>query len=161
MKWGQQRWDLQPHYHLGYVLFFFGKTRPSTIIDHPTSLALSPPDMADRRARSGGKQSVRMVVSSLEATTKLSAPQTNVTFRPQQSGRLGQSVEHVPSKNASDMPLDLPDLLEIPDDDDDCDEEEEDEADVLENSFFGATEHTIPAETKAPMSICATIVLII
>jgi len=115
--------------------------------------------MADRRARSGGKQSVRVVVSSLEATTKSSAPQTNVTFRPQQSGHLGQSVEHVPSKNASDAPLDLPDLLEIPDDDDDCDEEEEDEADVLENSFFGATEHTIPAETKAPVSICATIVI--
>jgi hypothetical protein len=62
----------------------------------------------------------------------------------------------MPSENASDVPFDLPDLLEISDDDDD--DEEEDEGDVLENRFFDTTEHTIP-ETKAPVSIC-TIILI-
>jgi hypothetical protein len=111
--------------------------------------------MADRRARSGKKPSVHVVVSSLGATTKSSVSQTNITFRPQQSGRLGQSVGHMPSKNASDVPFDLPDLLEISDDDDD---EDEDEGDVLESRFFGTTEHTIP-ETKAPVSMC-TIILI-
>jgi hypothetical protein len=114
--------------------------------------------MADkRRARSGGKTSVHVVVSSLEETTKLSAPsQTNVTFRPQQSGRLGQSVEHMPSENTSDVLFGLPELLEIPDDDDDECDEAENEADVLENNFFGPTEHTIPDETKAPVSMRAT-----
>ena len=126
-----------------------------------STLILSPSDMADkRRARSGGKPSVRVVVSSLEDTTKLSAPsQTNVTFRPQQSDHLGQSVEHMPSENTSDVPLGLPDLLEIPDDDDDECDEEENEADILENNFFGPTEHTIPVETKAPVSMCATIAI--
>ena len=125
-----------------------------------STLILSLSGMADkRRARSGGKPSVRMVVSSLEDTTKLSAPsQTNVTFRPQQSDHLGQSVEHMPSENTSDVPLGLPDLLEIPDNDDKCDEEEN-EADILENNFFGPTEHTIPVETKAPVSMCATIAI--
>jgi hypothetical protein len=65
------------------------------------------------------------------------------------------------SENTSDVPLGLPDLLEMPDDDDDDDEcdEEENEADILENDFFGSTEHTIPAETKAPVSMCATIAI--
>jgi hypothetical protein len=132
---------------------FLGK-----LVDQQSSLIPSPPDMADRRARSGGKPSVRVVVSSLEATTKSSASQTNVTFRPQQSGCLGQSVGHMPSKNASDVPFDLPDLLEISDNDNDNDDEEEDEGDVLENRLFGTTEHTIP-EMKAPVSMC-TIILI-
>ena len=117
--------------------------------------------MADKRcASSGGKPSIRVVVSSLEDTTKSSAvpSQTNVTFRPQQSGRLGQSVEHMPSENTSDVLLGLPDLLEIPDDNDKCDEKEN-EADILENNFFGPIEHTIPVETRAPVSMCATIAI--
>jgi hypothetical protein len=57
----------------------------------------------------------------------------------------------MPSKNASDVPFNLPNLLEISDDNDD-DDQEEDEGDVLENRFFGTTEHTIP-ETRAPVSM--------
>lgn len=93
--------------------------------------------MADRRARSGGKPSVR-VVSSIPETSARSTPvsvQRNVTLRPKPGGRLGQSVSHTASDEPIDQhDIDLPDLLDIPDNDDD--DGTDGLAQAMEEEFF-------------------------
>ena len=100
--------------------------------------------------KSGGKSSVRMVVSTTETAAKSGAPvRTHVTLQPWQGGRLGQSVSHAPSDDTSDTSVDVRDLLDMPDDNDE--DAWVDRADSLENEFFGPIGQSVPVEKKDPV----------
>ena len=114
---------------------------------HPlTPYHLLPPDMADRRPRSGGRSSVRMVVSDPDTATKSSSAsiRKDVTLRARHDGRLGQSVSHTGSEEASNDTSGLPLLLDLPDDEDEDNDERL--ANAMEEEFFGPSHHEIPAE---------------
>jgi|ERR1700692_195951 hypothetical protein len=113
--------------------------------------------MADKRARSGRKSSVRVIVSGPETSTKSSFTPTrkDVMLR-QQGARLGQSVSHTVS---DDVPYDDPEiplLLEVPDDDDD-ENENEDLAKAMEEEFFGAPQSDDAAQKEEQQPVCVCI----
>ena len=118
-------------------------------------LVLFLPDMPDRRSKSSGKDSVRVVASGPQQSS--SAPtRRHVAFRADHSGRLQQSVsyshseEPVPDDNA------LPLLLEVMDDGDE-DEAMDDLADAMEDQFFGSKDQVVPEKSRGPVRIVSIV----
>jgi hypothetical protein len=110
--------------------------------------------MADKRARSGRKSSVHVVVSSPETSTKSSFMSTrkDVMLR-QQDAHLGQSVSHTIADDAPHDDPEIPLLLEVPDDDDDDDELSK----AMEEEFFGAPQSDDAIEKEKQQSVCVYI----
>lgn len=110
--------------------------------------------MADKRARSGRKSSVRVVVSGPETSTQSSFASTrkDVMLR-QQGARLGQSVSHTISDDAPHDDPEIPLLLEVPDDDDD----DEELSKAMEEEFFGAPPSDDAVEKEKQQSVCVYI----
>lgn len=111
--------------------------------------------MADRRSKSSGKHSVRVVASGPQQSS--SAPtRRHIAFRADRSGRLQQSVvyshpeEPVPDDDA------LPLLLEVMDDEDE-DEATDDLADAMEDQFFGLKDQVVPEKSMGPVRIVSII----
>jgi hypothetical protein len=108
--------------------------------------------MVGKRARSGGKPSVRILDSDLETTQPSTARAgADVTLRQRPSGRLGQSVFVTPTEDpASDEYPDLPSLFELSDNEDD-EELMDNFANALEEEFFPAAHQVPEKQQKRPV----------
>ena len=108
--------------------------------------------MTSRRVRSG----VQRLVAVLDPfrSSKVYV-RKDVVLWPSRAGRLGQSVSHIVTHGAPEVPFDLPDLLDVHDDGNN-DQEMPDLAQAMEQEFFHATEDAEPEEAKRdPVSICS------
>ena len=108
--------------------------------------------MVGKRARSGGKSSVRILDSDLETTQPMTARAgADVTLRQWPSGRLSQSVFVTPTEDpASGEHPDLPSLLELSDNEDD-EELMDSFANALEEEFFPAAHQVPEKQQKGPV----------
>lgn len=100
------------------------------------------------RMRHGKGSTVRTLVGIPDPTTLFTVyVQKDVVLRPAQHGQPGQhvsrTVTYEPSGKPSSEPLDLPELLEIPDNDND-----KDLSKAMEEEFFGHAKRAEPAEPK-------------
>jgi hypothetical protein len=117
--------------------------------------------MADRRSKSGGKHSIRVVVSrpQEEEQRSSSAPtRRHVTLRADPSRRLQQSVSYSPSEEIVPDDDPLPSLLEVMNDEDE-DEATDDLADAMENQFFGSQEQVVPEKSTGPVRMASIVYL--
>ena len=117
--------------------------------------------MADRRSKSGGKHSIRVVVSGPQAEQQRSssAPtRRHVTLRADPSRRLQQSVSYSSSEEIALDDDTLPSLLEVMDDEDE-DEAMDDLADAMEDQFFGSKDQVVPEKSTGPVRMTSIVYL--
>ena len=112
--------------------------------------------MTSKRVRSDKVSTVRKLVAVRDPlrSTKVYV-RKDVVLRPSCAGRLGQSVSHIFTCGAPEVPLNSPDLRDIPHDGND-EQEMLDLAQAMEQEFFHAAEDAEPKEAKRdPVSICS------
>jgi hypothetical protein len=154
-------WSTRDHiwyFYQRHVVFIL--TSRSLLLSLPFRFFLFPSDMADRRSKSGGKDSIRMVVSRPQEEQQSSSAPTrrHVTLRADSSRRLQQIVSYSPSEDLVPDDDTLPSLLEVMDDEDE-DEAIDDLADAMENKFFGSKDQVVPEKSTGPVRMTSIVYL--